>query len=58
MDRGYRDDFTNSIESYYGRKVFFGDITLDEVPEEYKDIVIKELKSVGLGYMVDDEEEE
>lgn len=54
MDKAYRDSFTNDIEGYYSRRVFFGDITINEVPKDIKEKVIKELKSLDLNYLVEE----
>lgn len=46
-----RDPVTMCLESGYARKVFFGDITFEEVPDQFKEEVKKELKENDLEYL-------
>ena len=51
MDNMYRDDVTRTLEGYYSRRVFFGDITIDEVPKDIHESAEKDLKSSCLFYL-------
>lgn len=51
MDVKYRDEVTNTLLGYYTRRVFFGDLKIDEVPKEIKESVEKELKDTGLYHL-------
>ena len=40
MDNINRDEQTQTIEGYYSRRVFFGDMTIDEVPKDIREYVL------------------
>lgn len=48
---GIRDEFTQGL-SYYARRVFYGDMTLNEVPEDCREKVKEELIRNGLKYLI------
>lgn len=48
----YRDEFTQGLQGYYTRRVFFGDMKLSEVPKDKQEQVKKELEENGLKYMI------
>lgn len=50
-----RDPFTCGLLGSYTRKYFFGTISYDKIPKEFREKVNEELKENDLGYMIPDQ---
>lgn len=53
-----QEELKNTLESKYARKVLYGEVLYENVPEKFKEEVKKELKVIGKGYLVGEKDQD